>query len=564
MPTRLPADRAALALCCLLLSVIPRIAPLPTGAQALPASAGAGLGVTLAIGAHAAYLPELGVGWARTIVSWADSEPSPGQFQWAGADAAVNQITPVAHLIFQIAYTPAWARPNPADPGMTPPRDPQLLARFAAALAARYRGRVAAYEIWNEPNLGLYWGNRKPDAAGYVALLRAVSPAIRAADPRARIVSAGPALVGNRDDTQAVGQEAYLRAMYAAGFAGLVDVVGMHLYGYTFAPEENHAHPAGFYFREGEALHAIMEAAGDGARPVWITEMGWLMQAPCAIPGDQSWQQVSPTTQADYTVRAIQYARQHWPWAGVLVLFNLDYSMVGWLDSCDAMRWRSLLNSDGTPRPVFQAVQALIAGGTARPAANTVDPWYFAATGQTLAPQFRAYWQSHGGLANLGYPIDEIHEDGDYMVQFTERARLEWHPENRNTPYEVQLGRLGDWLRPERAVLADRRVPDGQSAAVLAARGWPPSPNHISFAATGQAVYEPFLSVWQAQGGLDRFGYPLTPARLELNEAGAPVVTQWFERARFEWHPEFRGTPYEVLQGRLGAELLQTWSLATH
>jgi hypothetical protein len=524
-----------------------------------PWAASKGLGVTLADPANAHYLPDLHMEWARLVISWNDAEPGPGQFQWAGTDAIVNQVAPAAKLILQVAYTPAWARPAPADPAMTPPRDAQDMARFVAAAAARYRGRVVAYEIWNEPNLGQYWGNHKPDAAGYVALLRAVRPALRAADPEAVLITAALALTGNRDDVEAVGQDRYLRDLYRAGLAGVTDVIGMHLYGYTFAPEAPHAHPAGFYFREGEALHAVMEEMGDGARPGWVTEMGWLMQAPCAIPDGHGWQQVSPAEQADYTVRAIQYARQHWPWAGVLVIFNLDYSMVAWLGPCDNMRWRSLLNADGTPRPVFEALRRMPAPGPPPAvAADAHDPWTFAATGHTLAAPFRAYWTAQGGLAALGYPLTDAGEEGAYLVQYTERARLEWHPENRGTAYEVLLARLGDWLRPEQGAGADGRLAGGDTAAALAARGWPPDGASRRVAATGQTVDGPFLRAWES-GGLDRFGYPLTAARLERGADGNNYVVQWFERARFEWHPENRGTAYEVLLARLGADLLRLW-----
>jgi hypothetical protein len=68
----------------------------------------------------------------------------------------------------------------------------------------------------------------------------------------------------------------------------------------------------------------------------------------------------------------------------------------------------------------------------------------------------------------------------------------------------------------------------------------------------------PFLHAWES-GGLDRFGYPLTAARLERGADGNNYVVQWFERARFEWHPENRGTAYEVLLARLGADLLRLW-----
>ncbi|WP_152541159.1 hypothetical protein [Kallotenue papyrolyticum] len=65
-----------------------------------------------------------------------------------------------------------------------------------------------------------------------------------------------------------------------------------------------------------------------------------------------------------------------------------------------------------------------------------------------------------------------------------------------------------------------------------------------------------FRDVWEGNGGLAVFGYPLTPARLETNSSGDTVLTQWFERARFELHPAYL-PPYDVLLGRLGAERLQ-------
>jgi hypothetical protein len=50
------------------------------------------------------------------------------------------------------------------------------------------------------------------------------------------------------------------------------------------------------------------------------------------------------------------------------------------------------------------------------------------------------------------------------------------------------------------------------------------------------------------------FGLPLTEARMATNAAGDTVLTQWFERARFEWHP---GNPdaFKVLLGLLGREV---------
>ena len=62
--------------------------------------------------------------------------------------------------------------------------------------------------------------------------------------------------------------------------------------------------------------------------------------------------------------------------------------------------------------------------------------------------RFFDYWQAHGGLAQQGLPLsDEFDEvnptDGKtYRVQYFERARFEYHPENQ-APYDVLLGLLG-------------------------------------------------------------------------------------------------------------------------
>src|SRR4051794_32976720 len=64
-----------------------------------------------------------------------------------------------------------------------------------------------------------------------------------------------------------------------------------------------------------------------------------------------------------------------------------------------------------------------------------------------------------------------------------------------------------------------------------------------------------FLGYWRAHGGLAQFGYPRPPEIREVNPANGRIYTvQWFERNRFEWHPENKGTQYEVLLGLLGSQ----------
>ena len=67
----------------------------------------------------------------------------------------------------------------------------------------------------------------------------------------------------------------------------------------------------------------------------------------------------------------------------------------------------------------------------------------------------------------------------------------------------------------------------------------------------------PFLGYWQRYGGLAQFGYPISEPVLERNSTdGKTYTVQYFERARFEFHPEYRGTEAEVLLGLLGLDVL--------
>ena len=183
----------------------------------------------------------------------------------------------------------------------------------------------------------------------------------------------------------------------------------------------------------------------------------------------------------------------------------------------------------------------------------------FPETGQQACGRILSYWDANGGLPVFGYPIADQSgqqvEGRTFQAQMFERNRLELHPENA-APYDVLLGRLGaDAL--ERAGRDWERFPKGDPAA----------PHY--FAATSHAIDPRFWPFWSSHGlefdgqpgvsereSLALFGLPLSePAREVSATDGNTYVTQWFERARFELHPENAGTPYEVLLGLLGAEL---------
>ncbi len=174
-------------------------------------------------------------------------------------------------------------------------------------------------------------------------------------------------------------------------------------------------------------------------------------------------------------------------------------------------------------------------------AAATPPERCFAETGKCARGPFLAYWEAHGGLALNGYPLTEerieVLEDGKgYTVQYFERVRLEYHPEH-TTPYDILLGQFGRHIHPA----------DPAST---------PIPGQAFFAATGHNLGGRFLEYWTANGGLAQFGYPIGEQLTEQLEDGKTYTVQYFERARFELHPE-NPAPSDVLLGQFGRRILQ-------
>src|SRR4051794_18330362 len=178
----------------------------------------------------------------------------------------------------------------------------------------------------------------------------------------------------------------------------------------------------------------------------------------------------------------------------------------------------------------------------------------FPETGKAVCDPFLAYWDSHGGLAQQGLPLsDEFTEvspiDGKpYTVQYFERARFEKHPENA-APFDVLLGLLGSEQLHAKYQAAPQAIPgDPFNNPALAQ-------DCAAFAQTGQQVCGPFLAYWRARGGLAQQGLPLTGVFLETNPTdGKQYPTQYFERARFEYHAEVQDPQGRVLLGLLGRE----------
>ncbi len=208
--------------------------------------------------------------------------------------------------------------------------------------------------------------------------------------------------------------------------------------------------------------------------------------------------------------------------------------------------------------PLFLAL-LILALSTALPA-QAATKICFKEVSHCIEGRFAEYWQQNGGLAIFGFPLNAAHQEQvegkRYLVQLFERNRFELHAEKQR-PYDVLLGRLGD----ERLRQIGRNWQNDPKVST--------APGDLCFLSkqTGHVTCSDFFLYFRTHGlefdgkkgfseaeSIALFGLPITEAAQENGSDGKMYLTQWFERARFEFHPELP-EPYKVLLGRLGAEV---------
>jgi len=303
---------------------------------------------------------DAGFTWVKQTFGWRDIEGAgKGQFDWSRTDRILQQVDKYGlHIVVRLDSQPQWA--GGGYPLVGPPDNLQDFADFCSALATRYKGRIDAYEIWNEPNLAREWGGKTPNPAEYVALLRVAYQAIKAADPQAIVITAGLSPTGTQPPT-AMPDTDYLRGMYQAGMKGSYDVLGLHAPGYKAPPELSPDEAAAnkpmwggerfFCFRHVEDMRKIMEENGDAATQVAILEFGWTSDPRPDSP--YHWHAVDETLQKpDYLVGAYKWAKEHWrPWIGLMSLVYIGNP--DWTPNDEQWYW-SITNPDvGSPRASY-------------------------------------------------------------------------------------------------------------------------------------------------------------------------------------------------------------------
>lgn len=323
---------------------------------------------------------DMGFSWVKQEFAWRDMEGAKkGAFDWSYSDNVVYAANrKKIDLLARVDNAPDWAAPgcfNAATSTMGPPKRTADWLDFLTAFATRYKQRVRAYEIWNEPNLSREWCNQPPNPTAYAQFLKASYSAIKAVDPSAMIISGGlDPTTCCADGKQAMPDALFLNKLYDAmggKSAGYFDVLGAHAAGYKADPEadpavvandpgltNNDPSPADlkriYCFRHVEDIHQIMVQRGDSKKQIAITEFGWTSDP---LNTAYAWFRVDEQTKADRIVRAYAYAVQHWkPWIGMMSLIymaNPDWTIR------DEKYWWAITYPDGSPRAAYVELKAM-------------------------------------------------------------------------------------------------------------------------------------------------------------------------------------------------------------
>jgi hypothetical protein len=307
---------------------------------------------------------EAGAGLIRVDLGWTTLEEE-GKGRYSGWYLRkIDRLVAAAEarglrLLLTVIYSPCWASTAPAslkqdcspgwwDRGVATyaPRDPGDYADAMAFLAARYRGRVAGWEVWNEPNLKDFWRSAEP-VRDYVALVRAAYPRIKEADPSALVVA------GSLADAA----YAYADELYRAGMKGSFDALSIHPYSGDNSPLDplSSAYAHASFISGVPAVRDVMLKHGDD-RPLWLTEFGYNTSA---IRRAEPWRNgVDPETQARYLEQAYTKMRD-WDYVPVGVWYNLKDRGT---DPANPHHHYGLVRTDDSPKPAYHAYKRVLSG----------------------------------------------------------------------------------------------------------------------------------------------------------------------------------------------------------
>ena len=305
----------------------------------------------------AQHMASAGVESARLFLRWGELEPQPGVYNWSSADAVLQNVAAAGLTpAVQFANVPSWISSDPNRPPIYSSGQIAAWQEFLSNFVRRYGPRgsfwavhpslpyhpTTSFEIWNEPNLKLFWGGT-PNPRDYLRLLKISKAAIRGVDPSAQIVFGG--LFPFPMPQYGMKALKFINKLYRGkGAKKSFNVLSLHPYSYT----PKLLVPTLRLFRKNLNSHR------SGRKPIWITELGW------ATSG-HDWA-ISPfrATEAQQAQYLTQSFNKLLRARGELRLQRIFWQV--WQDHPDTdsspFLEMGLLRADGSPKPAYSAYQA--------------------------------------------------------------------------------------------------------------------------------------------------------------------------------------------------------------
>lgn len=205
--------------------------------------------------------------WDAEECQWAEVNSSRGVYDWTGLDARVNAaLANKVEIVMNLGRTPRWAsaRPDessPYGPGQAAePADDAYWREWVTAIGTRYQGKIKYWEIWNEPNeTDFYSGS----VVKLVDLARQAHEILKGIDATNQLVT-----------PSAVADTGWLADYLARGGGAYADIIGYHMY---LSPGDDE--PEMLYSTIIPNVRMVLDVYGQGAKPLWDTEAGWLARA---------------------------------------------------------------------------------------------------------------------------------------------------------------------------------------------------------------------------------------------------------------------------------------------
>jgi polysaccharide biosynthesis protein PslG len=437
-----------------------------------------------------------GFRWVRQVFAWNDIEisakgdfvdrrgPGPWVDAWAKYDRIVEGCRRHGlEIIARLDSPPNWAR-IPGDDlekfRKGPPANYNDYGDFVYNVASRYKGKIKYFQIWNEPNLHGEWGGHPISPKEYTELLKVAHDAARRANPEAVIITAAlaPTAAMSVSDLNDV---VFLEAMYREGAARYFDILSTMLYGLGQSPEERRTDLKRLNFSRPILLRRVMEANGDAAKPIWISEYAWISLPPdfSGDPTKNIWgASVDEQTQGRWLVEGYERAQSEWPWIGVMCVWHLRQPdpVPG-----EPANYFAILRDDFSPRPAYDAIRQY----AARFPIADVGSYRAGSPAIAYSPAWSAYLQGSAAqgvyTATIRFEGNRLDADmcrgcveGSLSVDGAPPVRLAGNDAPATVARSTLAGGLGDGPHVATLGLAEGSVPaDLQFAGFTVSRDKP-------------------------------------------------------------------------------------------